>query len=51
VTIAAPHPGTLHCNTVGALAEGESAARILSADTGGSAGVEVIVSARKKVLA
>jgi hypothetical protein len=51
VTIPAPPRGTFGCNIVGTLAEDEIAARSLSADTGGSAAVEAIVSARQNVLA
>jgi hypothetical protein len=50
-TIAAPHPDTLRCNTVGALGEGERVDRILSANTGGFAAVEAFASAHKKALA
>jgi hypothetical protein len=50
-TIAAPHPGTLRCNTVGALAGDESAGRILSADSGASGALGVIASAHNIVLA
>jgi hypothetical protein len=44
-TISAPPPGFLRRNIVGALAEDESAARSLSADTAVSAVVEAIASA------
>jgi hypothetical protein len=50
-TIAAPPPDTLRRNTVGALAGDESVGRILSTDSGASAALGVIVSARKKILA
>jgi len=45
VTIAAPPPGTLDCNIVGAPAADESAARSLSADTGVCAAGQAIASA------
>jgi hypothetical protein len=45
VTIAAPPPGTLGCNIVGAPAGDESAARSLSADTGGFAAAQALASA------
>jgi hypothetical protein len=44
-TIAAPPPGTLGCNIVGAPAADESAARSLSADTGGFAAGRAIACA------
>jgi hypothetical protein len=50
-TIVAPPPDTLRCNTVDALAGDESVGRILSADSGASAALGVIVSARKIILA
>jgi len=36
-TIGAPPPGSAHCNSADVLAEDESAARILSADSAASA--------------
>jgi len=44
-TIAAPPPGSARCNSAGALAEDESAARILSADKYASAADGAIASA------
>jgi len=44
-TIAAPPPGSARCNSAGALAEDESAARSLSADTGVFAAGQAIASA------
>jgi hypothetical protein len=44
-TIAAPPPGTPHCNSAGALAEDESAARIPSADKAAYAAAGVIALA------
>jgi hypothetical protein len=45
VTIAAPPPGTLCCNIVGAPAGDESASRSLSADTSVFAAGQAIASA------
>jgi hypothetical protein len=50
-TIAAPQPGTLRCNTVGALDWDESADRIPSIDNGASGVPGGIVSEHKNFLA